>query len=133
MSLTRNQIMEHLDELGNLQSGDPMPSWLPLNSWGAPLSELLRGAIDLIPRWQPIATAPIPSEAELRALGRFNSFRFYCLIQDNAAVIRSGHARYTQRNSAAKLPAFDLRWYGDDKRWISNPKYWMPLPAAKED
>jgi hypothetical protein len=41
-------VLKRLRELQHLKVGSPMPSWLPANDWGNPLSELCGQAADLI-------------------------------------------------------------------------------------
>ncbi len=41
-------IIERLRELEKLKTGEPLPSWLPANDWGTPLSDLCGAAADRI-------------------------------------------------------------------------------------
>jgi hypothetical protein len=46
----RKLVLTRLRELQRCKVGGPMPSWLPVNNWGVPISQLAGIAADLIER-----------------------------------------------------------------------------------
>jgi hypothetical protein len=71
-----SQTLDRLRELGDKKIGDPMPTWLPINNWANPLSELCRSAVEEIERMQAILVrineiCRIPTTAHMKAHTHF--------------------------------------------------------------
>ena len=85
----------------------------------------------LLPRWQPLDTAPIPPPEGLPSY-----WEFRCLIQSESGVVCEGYASYVgnyRKQKGNDKPPI-LRWYRSrNGRVERNAKYWMPLPAPLTD
>lgn len=107
----------------------------PAAGWGEAMREAAKAALDAIPRWRPIAEAPVLSADAVKEY-----WTFPCLIQTEKGIVGEGFARWVEDGRMkGRRETCTLRWYlgaadrGRDTRVCHDPKYFMPLPAKRED